>query len=288
MPLPNTSLSYIVAGNKPIAANSQGSGAGLVNAPLVELLANDAFLLQEIENVANSTNTAYITLSDTPSSYSGDSNKFVRVKSSVDGLEHITITPALIGASNAGHNHDTVYEPLGAPNATDSKGVQGRGVFVVNGTFNVPAGITKLLIYMIGGGQNNCGSGGAGLSGLLTVSGTDVLTITIGLGGGTGGDTIMTSSTQGGTIIVPGGGSASSLTTSLGGLSKFISTIGGTPGSGQGGGWAGDGGGASGAGVYGGAGGASVGDGSGWVGVFFGGGAADGEAGANGVVVIEY
>ncbi len=141
----------------------------------------------------------------------------------------------------------------GAAHATAATKPQGQQTFTSSGTFTVPAGVTSIDVFCVGGGgagtignwtsQNNLRSGGGGAGGYTkTYSGCQVspgqkLAVTVGAGG------IYDSS---GPTTQPSGGTSSvdTLSASGGGGSRNrypngvgSAKYGGTGGSGGGGGW---------------------------------------------------
>jgi hypothetical protein len=100
-------------------------------------------------------------------------------------------------------------------------------VFTGNGTFTIPAGVTKLKVTVVGGGGGGCSGGGFGQNGtrgggggggtaikyLTGLTPGNTLAVTVGAGGtansqpgGDGGDSTVASGTQSITTITGGGG----------------------------------------------------------------------------------
>lgn len=95
-------------------------------------------------------------------------------------------------------------------------------IFTSNGTFTIPSGITKLIIYVIGagGGYNsfnlaNGGSGGGGISSLSGLTSGGTIAVVVGTAGGNsstssasggGGSSSVSSGTQSITTITATGG----------------------------------------------------------------------------------
>jgi hypothetical protein len=109
----------------------------------------------------------------------------------------------------------------------DKSRFKNMSAFSSNGTFNVPAGVTEVLIEMWGaggGGHTPGGGGGSGgyWIGLIPVTGINTITLTVGAGGaggtgstagGTGGNTGF--SCTGFNVSTGGGGGGDSTITSL-------------------------------------------------------------------------
>lgn len=95
-------------------------------------------------------------------------------------------------------------------------------IFTANGTFTIPSGITKLIVYVIGagGGYNsfnlaNGGSGGGGMSSLSGLTPGGTIAVVVGTAGGnsttssasgSGGSSSVSSGTQSITTITATGG----------------------------------------------------------------------------------
>ena len=210
-----------------------------------------------------------------------------------------------------------VQTQLGALTVTPIPSMQ---VFTANGTFTVPAGVTKLKVTVVGGGASGYGAsgvnaafmggragGGAGGAAIKTITVTpgDAIAVTVGSGGASG-----SSSSAGGTssfgahCSATGGGAASTFTGGVGGTgsSGDLNLGGGAGGAGSyhaaGDGTSGNTGGTGGNSIFGGGGLAKTnttgGSGSAY-GAGGGGGSSDhntgtfnGGAGASGVVIVEY
>jgi len=101
--------------------------------------------------------------------------------------------------------------PTGATGATGARGEQGGmnyQEFLTSGTFTVPAGVTKIVATLYGGGGGGQGgSGAAGGSGgygvaLITVTPGSSISITVGSGGGGAAPGVGSAGGTGGTTTV--------------------------------------------------------------------------------------
>jgi len=112
--------------------------------------------------------------------------------------------------------------------SSDDSAAPGMQTFTANGSFTVPPGVTMIEVELVGGGGGGGGAGGASAAGgggaggyaagkFTVVPGT-VYTVTVGLGGTAGANTVTDSANNGGN-----GG-----TTSFGGLLSATGGHGGT------------------------------------------------------------
>lgn len=187
------------------------------------------------------TATTFIALTDAPSSYSGQALKLVRVNAGATALEFL----ADPFNTSTGHDHDgtdskkVLVTNLDVTGITDGQALKRSGstiagfdpaksqVFTANGSFIVPAGVTRIFITMCGGGGGGAGatsaspgSGGGAAQSIIrhcmVVTPGNSMTVTVGAGGA--GGTSGANGSAGGNSTFVGDTSPSNYTlTCLGG-----------------------------------------------------------------------
>jgi hypothetical protein len=202
------------------------------------------------ENLKNiSSNFSFLTLSDTPNSYSGQANKTVKVNSGETALEFINVTSTdeKVKADSADSTAD--YLANKTDNTTVAVNTTSHQLYVIHGSsaynsgsgsWTAPTGISKIFITLCGGGgggANGNGSAGGGGGGgaeaivnfLYNVTAGSSYAYSVGAGGGTGATGSDTTFGTG-TVITANGGGAGVAGSAGSGASNTINASGSTAG----------------------------------------------------------
>lgn len=116
------------------------------------------------------------------------------IQSGATSADHTLTLPVSQGAANTVLTNDGTGNLNWATPTAGGGGFNDMQVFTANGNFTIPAGITKIMVEVIGGGgaggQGNGGAtpgqggqGGGYSKGIFTVTPGDVHAVTVGLGG---------------------------------------------------------------------------------------------------------